>query len=241
MARNTKALVVAVCMMFLNNLYECTLLEGYHFPVFTTVSCPRNKAEWLERSSALNCTDMKGYMCIPNETITVLLEFCYHQPRTIIPKGRCLILCKYSSAVNDYDCLQFSSGCPNDVSFSDEIYKHQSCVSIGKGCFLAEPNCNWTMVVQDETTTAILRNRTEGGKNKQWDIWLWIINVPVIFVLVLVIEVYFVLLNFNLKPTTTSSDIKFPYGEQIRKLRNPDEIEPMIGGSNITKLRTAHD
>lgn len=55
------------------------------------------------------------------------------------------------------------------------------------------------MFLQDETTTAILRNRREGGKNKQWDIWLWIINVPVIFVLVLVIEVYFVLLNFNLE------------------------------------------
>lgn len=141
MARNTKALVVAVCMIFSNNLYECETIDGYKFPVYTTPSCPQNKTEWLKRSFVLNCTDRNGYMCIPNEMLTELVEFCYTQNVGAIPKGICLFLDTSSSAVNAYNCHNFSYGCPSYQYFSSAIYEHQSCVSIVEGCFLADPYC----------------------------------------------------------------------------------------------------
>lgn len=77
--------------MIMNDLFILLLKrlsEGYKFPVYKTESCPKSNAEWLERSSSLRCNETNGYMCIPNEKITMLLEFCYHVPKTIIPKGK---------------------------------------------------------------------------------------------------------------------------------------------------------
>lgn len=62
-------------------------LDGYDFPVYSTESCPRNQSEWNKRSSAINCTNDNGYMCIPNDDRTQLLEFCYIYPRILITKG----------------------------------------------------------------------------------------------------------------------------------------------------------
>lgn len=61
------------------------LLNGYQFPVYSTESCPKNKIEWLQRSSVLNCTGWKGYMCMPEEN---LLEFCYQRPKILVQKGK---------------------------------------------------------------------------------------------------------------------------------------------------------
>lgn len=61
--------------------------DGSEFPVFTTEFCPRNLTEWQERSTALNCTMRNAYMCVPDENITELLEFCYSQPQIQITKG----------------------------------------------------------------------------------------------------------------------------------------------------------
>lgn len=44
--------------------------------------------EWNLRSSAINCTDTNGYMCIPNENITELLEFCYIHRQIPIEEGK---------------------------------------------------------------------------------------------------------------------------------------------------------
>lgn len=63
-------------------------IDGYKFPVYRTLSCPKNETEWLERSSVLNCTDQNGYMCIPNDMITELVEFCYTKNVESIPKGK---------------------------------------------------------------------------------------------------------------------------------------------------------
>lgn len=63
------------------------MLKGYKFPVYTTALCPRNKAEWKERSSGFNCTKESSYACLPNEDITVLLEFCYPLQNIAIEKG----------------------------------------------------------------------------------------------------------------------------------------------------------
>lgn len=63
-------------------------LDGYQFPVFQTESCPRNEIEWTGRSSVLNCTKSNGYMCMPSETFTTLLEFCYNQDKLVIENGK---------------------------------------------------------------------------------------------------------------------------------------------------------
>lgn len=63
-------------------------LDGYQFPVFKTESCPRNEIEWTGRSSVLNCTKSNGYMCMPSEKFTTLLEFCYKHNKLVIPKGK---------------------------------------------------------------------------------------------------------------------------------------------------------
>lgn len=64
------------------------LLQEYKFKVFTTASCPKNHIEWKIRSNILNCTNRNGYMCLPNENITSLIEFCYSLYRVPIPKGK---------------------------------------------------------------------------------------------------------------------------------------------------------
>lgn len=81
-------------------------------------------------------------MCLPNEDITELLEFCYKYPQTLIPEGTCLFLIQRQFVIDSYNCTTFVDGCPKSVYRSSEIYKNPSCVSIGKGCFLAEPFCN---------------------------------------------------------------------------------------------------
>lgn len=63
-------------------------LKGYNFPVYSTERCPGNETEWNQRSSALNCTEKRGYMCFPNQNFTELLEFCYTQPFTHIEAGK---------------------------------------------------------------------------------------------------------------------------------------------------------
>lgn len=63
-------------------------MKGYTFPVYATESCPKNETKWIERSIALNCNETNGYMCILNEQLTVLSEFCYTKPKISIPKGK---------------------------------------------------------------------------------------------------------------------------------------------------------
>eukprot|EP00105_Crassostrea_gigas_P015441 XP_011432436.1 PREDICTED: uncharacterized protein LOC105331802 [Crassostrea gigas] len=116
-------------------------LDGYKFPVYSTAFCPRNETEWAERSSALNCNKSNGYTCLPNENFDQLLEYCYIVPVERIQKGFCLYLVKRASRTQSYSCRNFAQGCHNHSFFSNEIYKYQACISLGNGCFLAEPSC----------------------------------------------------------------------------------------------------
>nr|XP_034322226.1 uncharacterized protein LOC105333531 isoform X6 [Crassostrea gigas] len=127
-------------------------LEGYEFPVFSTESCPRNNAEWNERSSIINCTQSNGYTCLPNENFTELLEFCYVYPRILITKGICLYLYKRYSRVNSYNCSHFRYGCPDSNYFTSEVYNYPTCISIKDGCFLAEPSCESTTITYPKET-----------------------------------------------------------------------------------------
>lgn len=63
-------------------------LEGYMFPVYSTPFCPRNESEWNKKSSALNCSEKRGYTCLPNQQLTELLEFCYTEPRIWVEAGK---------------------------------------------------------------------------------------------------------------------------------------------------------
>lgn len=171
MERITRDAVLAFSIILFSNLdlYECR----YLIPALTTNSCPGNDTQWLERSSTLNCNETNGYMCIPNGEITVLLEFCYHEPIIIIPNGSCLVLHEHSFAVYDFKCRGFSFGCPDYPYFSNEIYKYQNCISIGKGCFLAEPHCNRTTTTK--TITATSRYSTEKTSIHKHEEWIWMV------------------------------------------------------------------
>lgn len=54
--------------------------------------CPRDEKEWQKASNRLNCSagvssTMNKYHCLPADTLTTLLEFCYTRTRTQVVKG----------------------------------------------------------------------------------------------------------------------------------------------------------
>ena len=55
--------------------------------VHKTTSCPTNHSEWLSRSTSIQCTSEKGYMCVPDENLMELVEFCYKFGNTGMKKG----------------------------------------------------------------------------------------------------------------------------------------------------------
>lgn len=55
--------------------------------VHKTASCPTNHSEWLSRSASIQCTSDKGYMCVPDENLMELIEFCYNFRHAGIKKG----------------------------------------------------------------------------------------------------------------------------------------------------------
>uniref|UniRef100_A0A8W8IJN1 Uncharacterized protein n=1 Tax=Magallana gigas TaxID=29159 RepID=A0A8W8IJN1_MAGGI len=133
--------ILGIFLHFILVLNERRELEGYKFPVYSTPFCPRNESEWKKRSAALNCNKTNGFTCLPNQQFTGLLEFCYTQPRILIEAGTCLYLVKTVSKVNGYNCQNFRYGCHKTSFLSDRIFKYQDCISLGNGCFLAEPSC----------------------------------------------------------------------------------------------------
>lgn len=171
MAWFKKVPVVFSCLIWPLVIYNSTSrrLEGYQFPVFQTESCPRNEIEWTGKSSVLNCTKSNGYMCMPSEKFTTLLEFCYNHDKLVIENGTCLFLSKKYSAVDIYNCQHFSEGCPDSAYFSDKIYMYQNCVNVGHGCFLADPSCYTTSLAYTNDVTTI--NNTQAEANKM-DVWI---------------------------------------------------------------------
>lgn len=139
MDRQRQVFLIILGVLF--HLSDCEKLAGYDFPVYPTKACPTNKGEWNKRSSAINCTEGNGYMCLPNEHFTELLEFCYVQPFIWIQEGICLFLYKSFSRVHGYNCNGFRYGCPNSSIASYKLIEYPSFSSLGNGCFLAEPGC----------------------------------------------------------------------------------------------------
>lgn len=110
--------VMCITVSWKISLYDC---------VNVTELCPRNKAEWGRRSNVFNCSNSNSYMCLPNEQLTALVEFCYNGPQTPINSGECLVLDEKGIGLESYNCTNFIND-PN-------------CVSVGKGCFLADLSC----------------------------------------------------------------------------------------------------
>nr|XP_022292004.1 serine/threonine-protein phosphatase 6 regulatory ankyrin repeat subunit C-like [Crassostrea virginica] len=148
------------------------MMDGYKFPVYSTDFCPRNETEWNKRASVFNCTgEDSTYACFPNDDITQLIEFCYPLQIIAIPAGLCLYLSKESLKMEAHDCKVFKSGCPEIPYMGSTIYKYPSCVSIGNGCFLAEPLCEKAPKnPTPETTVMIPRPR------------VWIAILPGLFI-----------------------------------------------------------
>nr|XP_022337090.1 uncharacterized protein LOC111133218 isoform X3 [Crassostrea virginica] len=115
--------------------------NGYTFPVYMTEHCPRNETEFNERSSAINCTRSYSYACFPNEKLTLLLEFCYPNASISIQKDHCAFLSKGKPDLQDYNCKHFTYGCPDSPYEASTTFRYPSCVSLGYGCFIAEPSC----------------------------------------------------------------------------------------------------
>ncbi|XP_078322062.1 uncharacterized protein LOC144621908 [Crassostrea virginica] len=138
---NLQQLVLLMWTFFSSIVFinDCRELSGYKFPVYTTSSCPRNEIEYQVRSTSINCSETNLYMCVPNENLTHLCEFCYHEP-VALSSGLCLYL-DHQSIVESYDCRHFVDGCPDLWSYNHGVYKYPMCSEISNGCFLADPSC----------------------------------------------------------------------------------------------------
>lgn len=55
--------------------------------VYKTRSCPTNRSQWLWRSASIQCTSESGYMCIPDDNLIELVEFCHTFATSGILKG----------------------------------------------------------------------------------------------------------------------------------------------------------
>ncbi|XP_065929084.1 uncharacterized protein [Magallana gigas] len=182
----TLYILTATVLVFCFIPYECRKLDGYDFPVYSTKFCPRNQTEWNNRSSAINCTDDNGYMCLPNDDFTELLEFCYKSPFVLIQEGICLFLFKQYSLVDSYNCSHFESGCPNTSFVSYKLFEHASCTSIENGCFLAEQHCRSRKIKNGR-----FPNHPVTTTNKWHD---WILPVTLLGVLIIIMYISCLLL-----------------------------------------------
>lgn len=193
MAGDTFVSVLFFCAIFwiIASVNECRSLSGYKFTVYTTELCPRNQAEWNKRSSTLNCSG-SSYMCFPDEHFTELLEFCYNTNRVHITPSTCMYLSGKNSVLNDYNCSRFKHGCPNSSYFTDEVYKYQSCLSIGKGYFLAEQSCysnpsanNHTDAKSKETC-----NHLDSTQSDERSDVVWIVVVTLLCVIIAIYTIF---------------------------------------------------
>eukprot|EP00105_Crassostrea_gigas_P037350 XP_019921498.1 PREDICTED: uncharacterized protein LOC105325316 isoform X3 [Crassostrea gigas] len=218
-------------------LYESRELDGYKFPVYSTEFCPRNQTEWDERSSAINCTENNGYMCLPNQQRTELIEFCYKERFAWVEEGVCLYLIKGSSRVEAYNCVQFISGCPTSNHRSSESYKYQSCFAIENGCFIAEPSCNRYITTEYAEESTVNKDSINNNNNS----WVTPVAitlgffVPVCVICILVIFYYKQGLAANKR---RSQEERNEYGEHLPFIdRNNDAMEKGIVINSAQDLR----
>lgn len=220
-----------VVLSFFPLLYECTKMDGYKFPVYSTEVCPQNETSWIERSSALHCNESKGYTCLPNQDFTHLLEFCYTDRLILIEEGVCLYLVRNISLVNARSCRNFRYGCPTASYLSNRIFEHPSCVSIGDGCFLAEPFCERSAktttaaaaaaVTTTTTTTYDRKRESEKIRENKW------IGITTFFIYFLIFAAFCIQLIYHRKGRLQRCK---PRGDEENLLK--DECTPGTKFSN---------
>nr|XP_022304344.1 uncharacterized protein LOC111111578 [Crassostrea virginica] len=125
----------------------CISMDDNNDAVYKTTSCPTNHSEWLSRSASIQCKSEQGYMCVPDENLTGLIEFCYKFRNIGLRKEHC-VLRNQNNSLSLYSCRGFTSGCPNKTYNSNEMFNYPNCSSISNGCFLAEPSCESTSTQQ---------------------------------------------------------------------------------------------
>lgn len=194
MAGKTHASFLVFCTIILifSSLNECRSLPGYKFPVYTTDLCPQNQVEWRKRSFFLSCNE-SSYMCLPNEHFTELLEFCYNTNRVHITPSTCMYLNGGNSVLNGYNCSRFRNGCPKSSYFTDEVYKYQSCLSIGKGYFLAAERPCYSNSSADFDTDANTKETCKQHyrtlSEERSDV-VWIVAVTLLCVLIAICAIF---------------------------------------------------
>lgn len=219
-------------------LYECRKMDGYKFPVYSTEFCPRYQTEWEQRSSAINCNKSNGYMCLSNENITELLEFCYLHPFIWMEEGVCLYLSKRVSRLWSYNCSNFSFGCPSVNYMSSKSFQYLTCTLIGNGCFLAEPNCSSSTRSFGESTESKDSKNGSFSRYEHFAVTLSL-TLPFILIGICVFSVWCIYFKRN-TPNQVQNDIENQI-EQIVPLLNQEENEGYNRVANSTESTLERD
>ncbi|XP_078318795.1 uncharacterized protein LOC111101206 [Crassostrea virginica] len=163
--------------------------------------CPRNEIEWWKASKRLNCSDdafssVNRYHCLPADSLTTLLEFCYKRTRAQVVTGLCMVFIEKKNIVNHYNCVMFNEGCPNTRYYSNEMYKFPACFEIDpiQHCYKAEVSCQQFTRFQTDhgvlNTTLSLFNDTSNPSTTNTNVGTFyplVIILPVLFLLGLII------------------------------------------------------
>lgn len=212
------SVVMCITVSWKIYLYDCIQVQVTEF-------CPRNKAEWVRRSNAFNCTNSNSYICLPNEQLTDLVEFCYNGSPTPITSGVCLFLDEKGIGLEPYNCTNFTCGCPDSIYFMNNIYKYPNCVSVSKGCFLADLSCkrNTSSPTYTSSVTSMFTISSEPtyGNDKNMDDTALIAVTTLCVLLMISLAVTIVLL------CTKKSYYKFIFRNRpkAKSKENGDEIE----------------
>ncbi|XP_078339594.1 uncharacterized protein LOC111107388 [Crassostrea virginica] len=167
MDSNNFSLFITVLLILGNS--PVTVSE-YDFDVFPVDKCPMSKDEWDTRSNQLKCNKTHGYHCVPNKHLTSLIEFCSPQGVKIpFEAGNCLELAARGT-LNQVPCKEtFSSGCPDAVFVSLELYKYPKCLAINTElrCFDADAECIYSRLLEAKTNK---QNNTSTEKTAVHDV-----------------------------------------------------------------------
>nr|XP_022303401.1 uncharacterized protein LOC111110996 isoform X2 [Crassostrea virginica] len=162
-------------------LKDCIAVKLDNISAYNTSSCPKNESEWKKRSDALKCNKTNSYMCLADDTLSELLEFCISFHPIGIRQGLCLLLHNRSNVVM-YECRDFTEGCPDEHYFSNELFKYPSCMVIQNGCFVAEHSCLST-TFPNSTASADKTETTDDLTTWQQNDPKWNIVTSVVFVI----------------------------------------------------------
>ncbi|XP_061190501.1 uncharacterized protein LOC133198422 [Saccostrea echinata] len=174
-------------------------------PLYTIDACPGNQTEWEAASRRLNCT-MKSnvfknrYHCVATRDRSRLVEFCYPQYRSLFGKGQCVII-DPPLTLDNYTCLHFTNGCPDDNYFTDQLYKYPNCFRIEPAlkCFISDESClkknrRITAMQSEEESTSqlsIAQNFTKQSHKKK-DL------VPILVPTFLLLGIFFGIVIFTM-------------------------------------------